>query len=555
MNDSLDSSRVPTAAAVSHGVLAPLRTPLFLRIWIASVLSNLGFLFLSVGTAWEMTALTPAAGMVALVQTALMLPMTLLSIPAGAIADMYDRRKIALAALALSMLSSATLAILTFMGEASPWMLLGFCALAGTGMTLFNPAWQASVGEQVPREMLGQAVALNSISFNIARSFGPALGGVILAIAGAGVTFASTAASYLPMFGVMYLWRRTPVPSRLPPERIDRAVSAGVRYVLHSPQVRVVLVRTFCFGFGGSVISALLPLVTRDLLHGSAEIYGLMLGTYGVGAVVGAVCLNRLRHVLSAEGLILLSTAVLACAVAIVALSPSVVLSGAALTIAGAVWMVALTVCNVQIQTMAPRWVSGRLMAAYQTAIGGGMAVGSWCWGGAAQAYSVELSLLAAAAFLAATLMLGRFMPVRPAPEVDLEPVKLSDPEVNLALTGRSGPIIVQLDYRVPAEDARDFYRMMQQVRSVRRRNGGYDWSLSRDVADAELWVERFQCPTWHDYLRQRDRNTPDELEVQMRARRYLREGTGPQIRRLLERPFGSVRWAEDAPEVPNSSN
>lgn len=525
--------------------------PLFRRIWIASVLSNLGFLFLSVGTAWQMTALTAQAGMVTLVQTALMLPMMLLSIPAGAVADMYDRRRIGMVSLALSMMSAGALAILTWLGHAAPWTLLAFCALTGTGMTLFNPAWQASVSEQVPRDMLSQAVALNSISFNIARSFGPALGGMILALGGAAITFASTAASYLPMFAVMFLWRRTPAPSRLPPERIDRAMHTGVRYVLHSPQIRVVLFRTFWFGFGGSTISALMPLVTRDLLRGSAAVYGLLLGTYGVGAVIGAMCLNRLRHRLSAEGLVLLSTGLLALAACIVATSTSALLSGASLVFGGAGWMVALTVCNVQIQTLAPRWVSGRLMAAYQSAIGGGMAAGSWCWGRAAQAYSVEQALLGAAAFLAATLLLGWIMPIKAAPPADLEPVKLSDPEVNLDLTGRSGPIIVQLEYRVAPQHARAFYRAMQAVRAVRRRNGAFDWSLSRDIADAELWLERYQCPTWHDYLRQRDRSTPDELDTQLHVRRYLREGSEIRVGRLLERPFGSVRWAEDVPESP----
>jgi len=548
------NSAQPDNAARPPSFLAPLRIPLFRRIWFASVLSNLGYMFLSVGTGWQMTALTSDAGMVALVQTAMMVPMTLLSVPAGALADMYDRRRIALVSLALSMTSAAMLATMTFMGYATPWLLLGFCAATGTGMTLFNPAWQASVSEQVPRPLLGQAVALNSISFNIARSFGPALGGLILAIVGAAASFAATAVSYVPMFAIMFLWRRTPVSSRLPPERIDRAVSAGFRYVIHSPPIRVVLVRTFCFGFGGSCLSALMPLITRELLHGSAEVFGLMLGAYGVGAVVGAIGLNRLRHTLSAEGVVSLSAFALAAAIIMVAVSTSALLTGVSLLVGGAGWMVALALCNVQVQTSAPRWVSGRLLAAFQTSIAGGVAAGSWCWGRAAQAFSVEEALLTAAAYLSASLLLSRVLPMPAASSASLTPVKLSDPEVNLDLTGRSGPIVVQLEYRVPADLARDFYRIMQKIRSVRRRNGGFDWSLARDIADGELWIERFQCPTWHDYLRQRDRNTPDELAIQMSAHQYLRPGSQLEVRRLLERPFGSVRWAEDVPEDPFST-
>src|SRR5690606_5961564 len=222
--------------------IAPLRTPLFRRIWLASLLSNLGFMFLAVAAAWQMTLLTPQADMVALVQTALMSPMMLLSIPAGALADMYDRRKIGLVSLCLSLLSATALATSTLFGLVTPWVILGFCFLIGTGMALFAPAWQASVGEQVPRETLPQAVALNVISFNIARSFGPAIGGIVVAVAGAVTAFASTAMGYLPLLLVMFLWKREPAPSRLPPERIDRAVSAGIRYVFHSPPIRVVLI-------------------------------------------------------------------------------------------------------------------------------------------------------------------------------------------------------------------------------------------------------------------------------------------------------------------------
>jgi MFS family permease len=535
----------------AQGLLAPLGTPLFRRIWLASVLSNLGFLFLSVASAWQMTALTTKADMVALVQTAMMVPMTCLSIPAGAIADMYDRRKIGLFSLSLAMASAALLAWLTFLGHATPWVLLGFCSLVGTGMTLFGPAWQASVGEQVPRAMLGQAVALNAISFNIARSFGPALGGLIVAIAGTAATFASTSVSYVPLFIVMLLWRRIPVPSRLPPERIDRAVSAGIRYVRHSPRIRIVLSRTFVFGFGGGALSTLMPLVARDLLHGTAEIYGLLLGAFGVGAIAGAIGLNRLRRTLSPEAVISLSTLVMAGASAATACSRSAILTGLVLLIAGAAWMVALTLCNVLVQTSAPRWVSGRLLAAYQTAIGGGVGAGSWCWGRTAQSSSVDVALLASAAFMAASLVLAVLMRMPSIDEVDLEPVKRSDPEVNLDLTGRSGPIVVVLEYRIPADKARDFYRAMMEVRLIRRRIGAFDWSLARDVADAELWMERFQFPTWHDYLRHRDRSTPHELEAYETAGQYMKDGYEVRVRRLLERPFGSVRWTEETPEVP----
>jgi MFS family permease len=544
MATSASESRV-----AQGGMLAPLRTPLFRRIWLASLMSNLGFMFLAVGAAWQMTLLTPQADMVALVQTALMLPMMMLSIPAGAVADMYDRRKVALVSLYLSVTAASALAALTFAGLASPWIILGFCFLIGTGMALFNPSWQASVSEQVPRDILPQAVALNAISFNIARSFGPAMGGIIVALAGSVAAFSATALGHLPQLLVMFLWRRDPVPSRLPPERIDRAVSAGIRYVIYSPQIRVVLIRTFIFCFAGGSVAALMPLVARDLLHGTAEIFGLLLGCFGMGAVLGAFSLNRIRHSVSEEGAMSLSAGVVSMAIAAIALSSSAPLTGLALVIAGTGWMTALTLCNVVVQTSAPRWVSGRLMAAYNTATAGGIALGSWFWGHITEVFDVQHALFGSAGLLAATLLLAFLMRMPQMPEADREPVKLTDPEVNLALTGRSGPIVVELDYRVPLDDARDFYGSMLALRSIRHRNGAYDWSIARDIKDPEIWVERYSCPTWHDFLRQRDRNTPDEMLVHKKALSFLKHGHDLGVRRLLERPSGSVRWTENAPE------
>lgn len=542
-------SSASQASVATGSMMAPFRTPLFRRIWIASLTSNLGFMFLAVAAAWQMTLLTPKADMVALVQSAMMSPMMLLSIPAGAVADMYDRRKVGLVALALSLASAIGLAVLTAAGLATPWVILGFCFLIGTGMALFNPAWQASVGEQVPRETLPQAVALNVISFNIARSFGPAIGGFIVAVAGAVTAFSATAVGYLPLILVMFLWKRVPAPSRLPPERIHRAVGAGIRYVVHSPQIRTVLLRTFIFCFAGGSVAALLPLIARDLLHGTAEIFGLLLGCFGMGAVIGAISLNALRRRFAEEVTISLSALVMASAILTIGLSGFAPLTGLALIVAGTGWMIALTLFNVVVQTSAPRWVSGRLMAAYNAASAGGISIGSWFWGHMAQDFGVAHALFGSAGLLAATMLLAWLMRMPQIPDADRESVRLTDPEVNLALTGRSGPIVVELEYRVPLDVARDFYGRMIALRSVRYRNGAFDWSIARDIKDPEVWVERYHCPTWHDYLRQRDRNTPDEILLHEAAQSFLKDGHSLGVRRLLERPFGSVRWKEDAPE------
>lgn len=542
----------PDAPAPSNGgsLIAPLKYPLFRRIWIASLMSNLGFMVLSVGAAWVMTLLTPSASMVALVQTAMMLPMMLLSLSAGAVADMYDRRKVAIAALVLSASSSALLAASGFAGLISPWLLLGFCFMIGGAVALFGPAWQASVSEQVPREILSQAIALNSISFNIARSFGPAIGGIIVSVGGGSAAFSTTAVCYLPLLLVMIQWRRRPVPSRLPPERIDRAINAGVRYVLHSPAIRIVLWRTFIMGVAGSSVQALMPLIARDLLSGTARTYGLLLGSLGIGAIIGALIIAPARRRYSEEVLISASALTMAASFVVVAFSSAVWSAMLALMFTGIGWMLALTLFNVLVQTSAPRWVSGRLLAAFQTAIAGGVAGGSWMWGHVAQDHGVANAMIYSAAALAGTLLLALVMRMPRIGEEDLEPVRRQDPEVTLDLTNRSGPIVIEVEYVIGSADAREFYGAMLAMRSIRHRNGGFDWSISRDINDPEIWIERFQCPTWLDYLRQRARNTPEELRIHEEALAFMKPGHDLIVRRRLERPFGSVRWKENALDV-----
>src|ERR1700757_3168481 len=322
----------------SLGIFSPLRHAVFRRIWTASLLSNLGLLVLGVGAAWMMTQISSSTGMVALVQTSLMLPVALVSTPAGAIADMFDQRIVGIVALSIALAGSILLSALAWLGVMTPILLLASCFIVGSGMALFGPAWQASVSEQVPAEALPSAVALNGISYNIARSFGPAIGGIIVASAGAVAAFATNALLYLPLLIVLFLWRRQKEPSRLPPERLARAVISGVRYVVHSPSIRIVLGRTLVTGIAGGSVSALMPIVARDLLHGGAQTYGVMLGTFGMGAVIGAINISKLRGRLGDEVSIRLCMIVMGVCVVLVAISRLPVLSGSALVLAGAGW-------------------------------------------------------------------------------------------------------------------------------------------------------------------------------------------------------------------------
>jgi predicted MFS family arabinose efflux permease len=536
-----------------HGVAAPLRHVVFRRIWLASLLSNLGLLIQAVGAAWAMTQMTPDADKVALVQTALMLPVMLIAMPAGAIADMYDRRIVALVSLSISLSGATALTVLAWFGLTTPNSLLALCFVVGSGMALFGPAWQSSVSEQVPAETLPSAVALNGISYNIARSFGPAIGGIVVATAGAVAAFASNALLYLPLLVVLFLWNRTSEPSRLPRERLNRAIVSGVRYIANSPSIRIVLARTLVTGLIGGSVSALMPLVARDLLHGGAQTYGIMLGAFGMGAVIGALNIGEIRQRLSGESAVRACALSMGGAIAAVALSREPVLTAAALVVAGAVWMLAVALFNIGVQLSAPRWVAGRSLAAFQASIAGGIAIGSWGWGHLTNVAGVETALLVSAGLMLASPLLGLWlgMPRVGARNEDAE--VLADPEVRLSLTGRSGPLVVEIEYRVAQDNARAFHNVMQDVQLSRQRNGAYGWSIARDIADPELWTERYHCPTWLDYLRQRNRATQSERALHLEAIAFHIGPDPVRIRRMLERPFGSVRWKEDTPDCAST--
>ncbi|UFX45212.1 MFS transporter [Bradyrhizobium sp. 41S5] len=531
-------------------ITAPLRHSIFRRIWLASLLSNLGILIQGVGAAWAMTQMTAEADKVALVQTALMLPVMLIAMPAGAIADMHDRRIVALVSLAIALSGATTLTVLAWLNLVTPNILLALCFVVGSGMALFGPAWQSSVSEQVPSETLPAAVALNGISYNIARSFGPAIGGIVVASAGAVAAFAANAVLYLPLLAVLFLWNRVSEPSRLPRERLNRAIVSGVRYITNSPSIKIVLTRTMVTGIIGGSVSALMPLVARDLLHGGAQTYGIMLGAFGMGAVIGALNISEIRSRLSGEAAVRTCALLLGVAIAIVAVSKQPVITAAALVVAGAVWMLAIALFNIGVQLSAPRWVAGRSLAAFQASIAGGIAIGSWCWGHITDLGGVEMALLISAGLMLLSPVLGIWLRMPPVGARNEDATDtLADPEVRLQLTGRSGPLVVEIEYRVAQDNARAFHNVMQDVQLSRQRNGAYGWSIARDIADPELWTERYHCPTWLDFLRQRNRATQIERELHQKAAGFHIGAEPIRVRRMLERPFGSVRWKDETPD------
>ena len=517
---------------------APMRHGIFRRIWIATLFSNFGSLIQSVGAAWMMTTIAGSADMVALVQASTTLPIMLFSLLAGAIADSFDRRKVMILAQALLLTVSVTLTVLAYLGLITPWLLLILTFLVGCGTALNGPAWQASVGEQVPREDLPAAVALNSISFNIARSVGPAIGGALVAAAGASAAFLANACSYVGLIAVLLGWKRAPVVRQLPREPLGAAMISGIRYVVLAPAISHVLLRGLCFGISGSAVWALMTLVARDTLGGGALTYGILLGAFGIGAVAGALVSAPVRQKLHSEPLVRWAMAAYGIGSIIAGISPYLPLTLLALLLAGAGWVLALSTFNVSVQMSSPRWVVARALAVYQTVTFGGMAVGSWIWGNIAHQLGLGEAIVLSGIAVLFSALLGVWWRIGDVGALDLSPAQLPELEVELSL--RSGPIIVQVEYKIASKDAMAFLTLMNERRRIRQRNGAKGWSLTQDLSNPELWIERYSNATWGEYLRQRARTTVADLENHQQVLALHQGGEAPRLTRLLERPSGA---------------
>lgn len=517
--------------------LAPLNSPIFRAVWIASLASNFGGLIQSVGASWMMTSIGTAE-MVALVQASVTLPIMLFSLPAGALADTVDRRKLMLAAQGFMLAVSIGLSLCAWFGLISPWGLLLFTFLIGCGAAMNGPAWQASVGEMVPRRDLAGAVALNSMGFNLARSVGPAVGGLIVAAAGAAAAFTVNTFSYIALIAVLARWRPDRPARTLPREGLRVAMGAGLRYVAMSGPIGAVLLRALVFGFAACAVQALTPLVARDTMGGGPLTYGLLLGAFGVGAVSGAVASTRLRHRFSNETIVRWSCVAFGLAAIVLAVSPWLAASMAALGIAGAGWVLALSTFNVTVQMSAPRWVVARALALYQMAAFGGMALGSWTWGLVAGAEGLLAALCIAGALQFGCALLGLRVPLPSTSGLNMDLIgRWTEPDLALEIQPRSGPVVITIEYVIDEDDIDEFLAAMADRRRIRRRDGARHWTLLRDLADPRIWIERYQTPTWLDYVRHNQRITQADMAVTDHVRALHRGVDKPRVHRMIERP------------------
>jgi MFS family permease len=532
--------------------LSPFAHPVFRDVWIANAASSLGGLVQSVGAAWLMLSLAGSADMVALVQASTSLPVMLLALVAGATADNFDRRRVMLAAQVFMFVASIALAACAWLGWLTPWLLLLFTFLIGCGAAFNAPAWQASVGDMVPRRELASAVALNSMGFNIARSVGPALGGAIVAAAGAAAAFAVNAASYLGLIAVLARWRPDTAPPRLPREPLRTAIGAGVRYVMLSPALLTLMFRAAVFGLGASSLLALMPLVALHLVGGGPLTYGLLLGAFGAGAVLAGLGSARARRTVSTEALVRWSCVAFATSLAAVALSANLYATMASLLLGGASWVLALSTFNVGVQLAAPRWVVARALSLYQMAAFGGIAVGSWTWGTVAERGALHHALLGAAVVLVACAALGLRWRLAQSEAINLEPLRQwTEPHTVVPVDARTGPVVVTIEYRIRESDLLDFLAAMSDRQRIRRRDGARQWALLRDLSDPEVWIERYKTPTWADYVRLNHRITQNDAYVPARLRALHQGEEPPRVRRMIERQTSAPSTAQlPTPEV-----
>ncbi len=534
-------SSVESKTLQSNG-FEPLKIPLFRDRFIAATVSNVGSWMQDTAGTWLMTALTTSPLLIALMQTAASLPVVVLGLLAGATADIIDRRRLLIFWQAWMLGAVAILSVLTFGGFIGPWWLLTLTFMLNIGTAMNNPAWQAIVPELVPQEMIADAVTLNSVSINLARAAGPALGGLMVgafAIAhnGAGSVFLLNSLSFVGVIWVLYRWKRQPIfKSALPAERLVGSMRSGLRYMRHAPALRTTLIRSFLFTFFASAVWALLAVVAKRDLHQGAMGYGVLNGSLGAGALCGASLLPRMRRRIEADVLIGGSTFAFVGTLAVMAFVhiPAVVIL--TLMVAGFAWTSSMSTFNVSVQLSVPAWVKARALGAYQMTFQCGMALGSVLWGYIAEHASTPKALAAAGVGLLLSMPFALKLHILRGELPDLSPYvyKRAAPSPVLETDEDDGPVRVSIQYKVRVEDYDAFITAMHKLGAIRLRDGALRWAIFRDVTDPTRLNETFLVESWMDYLRQRERFTAGDHAIRDAAWKYHQGLELPAISHMI---------------------
>ena len=516
---------------------APLKSRLFLAIWIAAMASNVGTWVQSVGEKWLMAEITRSPLLMSLIETGATLPMLLLSMPGGAIADIVDRRKLLLATQSWMLIVAAAMAILSALHLVTPTVLITMSLLLGVGAALNGPAWQASVPDLVPKDQIAAGVTLNSAGFNVSRAVGPALGGLVVGLLGATWTFALNAVSFIGVLVVLKGWKRQPVTTDLPAERFVAAMKVGLRYSRHRRALQVILLRGGGFVFFGGPIFSLLPTLAIHHLNLGSTAFGLLLGCIGTGAVGATLILPALKTRISPNGLLAVATSTFATGLLVLAFVVHTLPVALALLVCGAGWLSVLSTCNTGVQLSVPSWVRARALGVYITAWGGAMAGGAAFWGLVGERWGIHAAFASAGIGMLLLLAFTTHLKIQALEEpLDMSPHHLQAhaPE---AIRPEEGPILTVLEYRVLEDHKTAFQDAMREVRRIRIRDGAVRWSLFQDLALPEpgilRFTESFLSSSWGEHLRLHHRATVEDRAVFRRAYALGTEPK-PRIRHLV---------------------
>lgn len=524
----------------------PLRRPLFRNRLIASIISNTGTWMQDTAGTWLMTSLTSSPLLIALMQTAAALPVLLLGLPAGAMADVFDRRRLLLFWASWMLVAAALLSILTLSGAVGVATLLLLTFLLAVGAAMNGPTWQAIVPELVPRAELPNAIALNSAAFNLARAVGPAAGGLMVGAfasvaLGAGSVFLVNAISFVTVLVVLYRWKRTPLTtSSLPAERLIGSIRSGVRYVRFAPAMRAILVRAFLQTFCVSAMWGLLAVVAQKDLENGAMGYGILNGCIGGGAVIGAVLLPHLRRRCSTDRIVTVAAWIFMGTLMVMGSVRQFVPLALALVAGGIAWTSTTSSLNIAVQFSVPAWVQARSLGLYQMVFQGGLAIGSAFWGAVAEHSSTPVALMAAAAGLLAGLPLARRFPLSLAANLDHSPAGLSKalsraaPQIVIEPHPEDGPVLVTVAFRIDPARAGEFVEAAHQLGTVRRRDGAMRWALFHDTIDPGRYVETYLVESWLERQRQLERFTVADHAVRNRVFSFHIDPTPPVVTRMI---------------------
>jgi predicted MFS family arabinose efflux permease len=525
----------PSPAPATATAWAPFRSRTFAVIWTATVVSNIGGWMYNVASGWLMTSLDPDPFIVSMVQVANSLPMFLFAIPAGALADIVDRRRLLIYGESAIMITSTAFAALVWLHLITPVSLLVFSFIVTVGSAITAPAWQAVVPELVPKPDLPAAVAANSVGINVSRAVGPAIGGFLVGAVGIAAPFWLNGFSNLGVIVALMRWR---LPKKsgthLPPERFGNAMRTGLRHARYNPNLSATLIRATMFFVFGSAYWALLPLVARRQIAGGPALYGILLGSIGASAVGGAFLLRWLRGKLGADRLLSIATLASAVATGLFALAHDSATAVAASLIAGASWIAAVSSLNVSAQIALPEWVRGRGLAVYVTVMFGALTIGSAIWGELAAATSLTAALLSAAVGAIIAIPLTRAWKLQTGAADDLSPsMHWPAPITTSAIEPDRGPVLVTVEYHIDPKNREPFLHALARSARERRRDGAYDWGIFEDPAQEGRFIETFLTDSWLDHLRQHQRVTKaDRIEEQV-VRRF-QVGDGPKTTHLI---------------------